>query len=94
MASTKMAETPQRGASRMPSESRVERIAKITELIGHSDKGWEDAVRVAVEEASKTIRGITGVEVHHYTGKVKDGRIVDYRANVRIAFGVEGHEED
>lgn len=71
----------------------VERIAKITELIGHSDEGWQEAAEVAVKEAAKTIRGITGIEVRHFTGKVKDGRIVEYRADVEIAFGVEGHEE-
>jgi flavin-binding protein dodecin len=67
----------------------VERVAKITELIGHSEKGWQDAAEIAVTEAAKTIRGITGVEVRHFTGKVKDGRIVEYRADVEIAFGVE-----
>jgi dodecin len=72
---------------------RMQRIAKITELVGHSGDGWQEAAEVAVEEASKTIRGITGIEVLHFTGKVLDGKIVEYRANVRIAFGVEGHED-
>jgi len=71
----------------------VERVAKVTELIGHSDRGWQEAAQVAITEASKTIRGITGVEIRHFTGKVKDGKIVEYRADVEIAFGVEGHEE-
>jgi len=71
----------------------TEKIAKITELIGHSDESWQKAAEIAVEEASKTIRGITGIEVIHYTGRVRDGKIVEYRANVRIAFGVEGHED-
>jgi flavin-binding protein dodecin len=65
------------------------RVAKVTELIGHSEKSWQDAAEVAVEEASKTIRGITGIEVRHFTGKVQNGKIVEYRANVEIAYGVE-----
>jgi dodecin len=72
---------------------KMQRIAKITELVGHSTQGWQEAAEVAVEEASKTIRGITGIEVLHFTGKVREGKIVEYRANVRIAFGVEGHED-
>ena len=68
----------------------TQRVAKITELIGHSEEGWQEAAQVAVEEAAKTIRGITGVEVRHFTGKIKDGKIVEYRADVEIAFGVEG----
>ena len=67
----------------------VERVAKVTELIGHSEKSWDDAVAITISEASKTIRGITGVEVKNLTGKVKNGKIVEYRANVLIAFGVE-----
>ena len=67
----------------------VESVAKITELIGHSDKSWQDAAQVAVTEAAKTIRGITGVEVRHLTGKVQDGKIVEFRADIEIAFGVE-----
>ena len=67
----------------------VERVAKITELIGHSEKSWDDAVAIAIDEASKTIRGITGVEVKNFTGKVKNGKIVEYKANILIAFGVE-----
>lgn len=64
-------------------------VAKVTELIGRSEKSWQDAAEVAVKEAAKTIRGITGIEVRHFTGKVRDGRIVEYRANVEIAYGVE-----
>ncbi|HZW54888.1 MAG TPA: dodecin family protein [Nitrososphaerales archaeon] len=67
----------------------VESVAKITELIGHSDKSWQDAAQVAVTEAAKTIRGITGVKVRHLTGRVQDGKIVEYKADVEIAFGVE-----
>ena len=65
------------------------RVAKVTELIGHSEKGWQDAAEVAIEEASKTIRGITGVEVKHFTGRVSNGKIVEYRADIEIAYGVE-----
>lgn len=39
----------------------VAAVAKVTELIGHSEKSWQDAAEMAVKEASKTIRGITGV---------------------------------
>jgi flavin-binding protein dodecin len=59
-------------------------VAKITEQIGHSDKGRYKASEVAVEEATKSIRGITEVEVSYYAGKVKDAqdhRIQGQRAN-------------
>jgi len=64
-------------------------VAKVTELIGHSEKSWQDAAEMAVKEASKTIRGITGIEVRHFTAKVQNGKIVQYRADIKIAYGVE-----
>jgi dodecin len=68
-------------------------VAKIIDIIGSSDKGWEDAAQVAVDEAKKTIHGITGVEITDMTAKVdpNTGRITQYRAAVKIAFGVK-HE--
>jgi flavin-binding protein dodecin len=64
-------------------------VAKVVELIGSSPDSWEEATANAVEAASRTIRNITGVDVQHCTAKVKDNRIVEYRADVKIAFIVE-----
>ncbi len=65
-------------------------VVKIIELVGQSDQSWEDAVQVAVKEAAKTLRGITGVEVVNWTGRVNEqGEITGYRANVQVAFQVE-----
>ena len=66
-------------------------VAKIVEIVGSSNKGWEDAVQVAVNEAKKTIHGIHGIEVKDMTAKVdpNDGRITEYRTSVKLSFGVE-----
>jgi len=63
---------------------------KVLELVGVSPKSWHDAVDQALAEASKTVRNITGVDVLHTTAKVKDNKIVEYHANVKFAFRVEG----
>jgi dodecin len=67
------------------------RIAKVEEIIGSSDKGWQDAAQAALDEAKKTIHGITGVEVGDMTAKVdpNSGNITEYHTAVKIAFGVE-----
>src|SRR5690606_17289082 len=68
-------------------------IVKVIELVGESPHSWEDAAQVAVREAAKTIRNITGVEVLNWTGNVDErGNIVEYNADVQVAFVVEGHE--
>jgi flavin-binding protein dodecin len=64
-------------------------IVKVIELVGSSDQSFSDAVRVAVAEASKTIRGITGVDVLTSSAKVEDGKLTEYRVTVNIAFPVE-----
>ena len=63
---------------------------KVLELVGESDTSWQDAVENAVKDAGKTIRNITGVEVLNNTANVKDGKLVEYKANVAIAFKVDG----
>jgi dodecin len=66
-------------------------VAKVIEIIGGSDKGWSEAAQVAIDEAKKTIHGITGLEVNDMTAKVDPniGNITEYRVAVKIAFGVE-----
>lgn len=49
-------------------------VAKIVEIIGSSDKGWEEAAQVALDEAKKKIHGITGLEVIDMTAKVDQFR--------------------
>jgi dodecin len=66
-------------------------VAKIIEIVGTSDKSWQDAAQSALNEAKKTIHGITGVEVGDMTAKVdpNSGNITEYHTAVKIAFGVE-----
>jgi flavin-binding protein dodecin len=64
-------------------------VVKIIELIGSSPIGWSEAAKNAVTEAAKTVKNIKGVHVKRCTAKVKDNKIVEYNANVKIAFIVE-----
>jgi dodecin len=66
-------------------------VAEIIEIVGSSEKGWQDAAQTALNEAKKTIHGITGVEVEDMTAKVdpNSGNITEYHTAVKIAFGIE-----
>ncbi|MGB8086733.1 MAG: dodecin family protein [Nitrososphaeraceae archaeon] len=66
-------------------------VAKIIELVGSSEKSWEDAAQVAVDEARKTIHGIHGIEVNDMTATVdtNTGKISQFRAGVKVSFGIE-----
>ena len=66
-------------------------VAKIIELVGSSDKGWTEAAQAALDEAKKTIKDITGLEVSDMTASVDPdtNTIKEYKVGVKIAFGVE-----
>lgn len=61
-------------------------VVKVLELVGESSSDWQDAVQSAVREASKTVKNISGVEVANWTAQVQHGQIVEYKANVKVAF--------
>jgi len=61
---------------------------KVIEVIGISTVGFEDAVDNAVSKASESIKGITGVEVQNFSARVDEGKVVQYRATVKLAFAV------
>jgi flavin-binding protein dodecin len=66
-------------------------IGEVVELVGSSDKSWEDAAQTAVKEAVKTIRNVHAIEVLDETAKVdpNTGNIKEYRVSIKLAFGVE-----
>lgn len=64
-------------------------IHKVIEIMGESDKSWEDATQNAVKEAAKTVKNIKSVWVKDQTAKVdKKGRISSFRVTTKITFQV------
>jgi flavin-binding protein dodecin len=72
-----------------PVTKREPAVAKIVELIGVSNVGWEDAARVAIDEAKKTIHNIHGAKIQDMTADVdpNTGRITRYKACIKLSFG-------
>ena len=64
-------------------------IAKVITIIGNSPESFAQAAQVAVLEASKTLRGITGADVISMSCEVEGDQITMYRTTVNIAFAVE-----
>lgn len=65
-------------------------VVKVIELVGESPTSWQDAIVKAVSQASQSVHGISGVEVLNMTANVDNGRITEYKANVQVAFAVDG----
>jgi flavin-binding protein dodecin len=65
-------------------------VLKVIELVGTSPNSWEEATKNAVAKAAETLRGISGADVVGQNVVVKDGKVVEYRVDVKVAFMVEG----
>ncbi|MEW6501047.1 MAG: dodecin family protein [Thermodesulfobacteriota bacterium] len=63
-----------------------ESVYKIIELVGTSEKSWEEAARLAVETASKSLKDLRVAEVTKLDLKIENGRVVAYRARVNVSF--------
>ncbi|MCX5859214.1 MAG: dodecin family protein, partial [Proteobacteria bacterium] len=70
-------------------EGRKMTVSRVSEVIGHSTKSWDDAIETALGRAAKTLRNIETMEVKSQEAKVKDGKITEYRVKVNIYFVLE-----
>jgi flavin-binding protein dodecin len=64
-------------------------VIKTIDLVGVSSESWRDAASQALQEAAKTIRSITGMDVLDTSCNVADGDITEYLTHVRIKFRIE-----
>ncbi len=64
-------------------------IVKVIEVIASSKKGWDDAAKKAVSDASKTVKNIKHFYVENMTAVVENDEIVEYRVNGKLSFVVE-----
>jgi dodecin len=64
-------------------------VAKVVTIIGSSPESFAKAADAAVQEAAKTLRGISGAHVTSMSAVVEGERITEYRTTVDIAFAVE-----
>ena len=64
-------------------------VARVTEITASSSKGIEEAVSEGLRRASKTLRGITGMEVLSIKAKVNKGKVEEYRVSLKITFILE-----
>jgi flavin-binding protein dodecin len=64
-------------------------VVKVITIIGSSPESFAKAADVAVQEAAKTLRGITGAQVVSMSAEVENDRITQYRTTVNVAFALE-----
>jgi len=64
-------------------------VLKVIEVLSSSEKSWEDATQKAVEQAAKSLKHIRSVYVQEQSATVKDGKVIEYRVNLKLSFEIE-----
>jgi dodecin len=68
--------------------SNMESVYKVVDIIGTSEKSWEDAAKLAVTTAAKTLRDLRVAEVRRMDMKIEEGKLV-YRVKMNVSFKYE-----
>jgi flavin-binding protein dodecin len=64
-------------------------VYKKIDVVGTSPVSFAEAAKIAVEEASKTVRHMSWFEVVEQRGSVKDNKIGEFQVTLRIGFRIE-----
>ncbi len=64
-------------------------VQKVTEVVGTSKDGFAHAAQNAVETAAKTVRNLRWFRVTELEGSIKDQKVAEYHATVKIYFDLE-----
>ena len=68
----------------------AESVYKVIELVGTSSESWEKAAAAAVKRASASLRDLRIAEVVELDMQLDDGKILAYRARMKVSFKYEG----
>jgi flavin-binding protein dodecin len=64
-------------------------VYKVIELVGTSSESWEKAAQAAVEKAGESLRDLRIAEVVEMDMQLEDGKVIAYRARVKVSFKFE-----
>ena len=62
---------------------------KVVEIVGTSPSSFAEAVRSAVEEASKTLRHMDWFEVVEQRGRIVEGKVQEFQVSLKVGFKIE-----
>ena len=64
-------------------------VAKVTEIIASSPKGFDHAVQLGIERANKTLENVKGAWIKGQKVLVENGKITEYRVDLRVTFVIK-----
>lgn len=70
-------------------------VNKVIELMSDSDKSWEDAAEKAIQQASKSVKGIKSIWIQDFSATVDaNGKLKTYRITAKVTFEVMDGVDD
>ncbi|HEY4737387.1 MAG TPA: dodecin family protein [Xanthobacteraceae bacterium] len=74
----------------MAKKQSAESVYRIVDVVGVSEKSWEEAGRRAIETAATSLRDLRVAEVTQMDMKVENGKVTAFRTRVALSFKYEG----
>ncbi|MGH7092174.1 MAG: dodecin, partial [Stellaceae bacterium] len=66
-----------------------EHVYRVIQIVGSSEKSIDDAIRMAVARASKTLRGLRWFEVAETRGHIEDGKVQHFQVTLKVGFTLD-----
>ena len=64
-------------------------VARVTEITARSEKSFEDALKIGISRATKTLRGVTSAWIKEQKVEIKKGKVVAYQVNMLVTFVID-----
>ena len=61
----------------------------VTEIVGTSSEGVDDAIRTGISRASNTLRGLDWFEVTEVRGHIQAGQVAHYQVGLKVGFRMD-----
>jgi len=73
-----------------PQRRNIMSVAKVTEIIASSNKGFDDAITKGISRANKTLKNIKSAWVKDQQVSVENGKVTEYRVVLKVTFVLKG----
>lgn len=61
-------------------------VARVTEITAESTKGFDDAIRLGIARANKTLENVRGAWIKSQKVVVSKGKVTEYRVTMKVTF--------
>ncbi|HYN73929.1 MAG TPA: dodecin [Nakamurella sp.] len=65
------------------------KVYGVTEIVGTSSEGVDDAIRTGISRASNTLRGLDWFEVTEVRGHIQDGQVAHFQVGLKVGFRMD-----